>query len=201
MDLLQSHEIESEHTDEEPTVNDNDVESVVNPGASLPLSQEIESEPTDEEPTVNNNDVEAVVNPGASLPLSHEIESEPMDEEPTINDNDVEAIVNPGASLPLSCDNDALINMETCGFNIDQMEAENTQVEGQASDLFLRDDIMDLIDGYCKQSNVELVNYSLSSGSALPGDIFATNENVCHSNEHSYFIMSGTLKQPIDVML
>ena len=164
----------------------------------LDLSHKIESKHTDEdqESTTKDTHIEAVVNTDASLPLSYQIESECMDEEPTVKDTDIEAAVNPDASLPLSCDNDALINMETVGFNFYQTEVDNTQVKGQASDLFLDDHIIDLIGGYSKQNNIEHVTYSHSSGSASPGDICAINEMVCGSNDYEPldFKMSCTLK-------
>ena len=136
---------------------------------------------------------------------SHEIESEHTDEdeEPIVQDTHVEAVLNPGSLLSLLCANDDLINMEMGGVNVDQMEAENTQFEGQASDVFLHDDIMDLIGDYGKQSNIELVTYSQSSGSASSSDIVSTDKILCGSNDNQQpsFKMSGMLKQPIDVML
>ena len=50
MEVLQSHEIESDHSDEEeqPTTQEAHIEPVVNPAALLPLSGQIESEHTHE---------------------------------------------------------------------------------------------------------------------------------------------------------
>ena len=104
LDLLQSHEIEIENTDEEPPVKD-----------------------TGE-----------VVNTGSPLQISQKIESENMDEELFVKDTgDTGEVVNTGASLPFSCDSDTIIAMETSAFNFDktEVEAENTLVEGQSSDL------------------------------------------------------------------
>ena len=159
MDVLQSHKIESEHSDQ------------------------------DKEPTVQEAHVEAVVNPGALLPLSDDIESDFMDEQHT---TDLEAELNPGSSLPLLCDSDNLINMEMGG----QTEVENTEVEEQASDMVLHYDIMDLFSDYCKQSNIELVTCSQSSGSASPSYIVSIDERLCSSkdNKQSDFKMSVSLK-------
>ena len=105
----------------------------------------------------------------------------------------MEAVLDPGSSLPSLCDSDAVIEMEMDG----QMEPENTQVEGQASDLIVNDDIMDLISNYTKQSNFQLVTYSQSSGSAgSQSYIAATDEILCDSkdNEQSVSNMSMSLK-------
>ena len=76
---------------------------------------------------------------------------------------------------------------------------ENTQVKGQASDLIVNDDIMNLISDYAKQSNFQLVTYSQSSGSAgSPSQsyIAATDEILCDSkdNKQSVSNMSVSLK-------
>ena len=167
--MLQSHEIESEHNDQ------------------------------DEEPTAQEAHVEAVVNPGALLPLSDHIESELMDE---LTTTDLEAVLDPGSSLPLLCDSDDLIDKEMDG----QTEVENTQVEGQASDVVVNDDIMDLFSDYNKQSNIQLVTYSQSSGSAgsvSQSYIASTDEILCDSkdNEVSDFKMNVSLKQLIESAL
>ena len=119
MEVLQSHEIESEHSDqgEESTAQEAHAETVVNPAALLPLSDHIESELTDE-----------------------------------LTTTDLEAVLDPGSLLPWLCDSDDLIDMEIDG----QMEGENTQVEGQHSDMVVNDDIMDLFSDYGKQSNFQL---------------------------------------------
>ena len=68
MEVLQSHEIESDHSDEDkqPTPQEAHIETVVNPAALLPLSGQIESEHTHE---LTTTDLEAVLDPGSSLPL------------------------------------------------------------------------------------------------------------------------------------
>ena len=115
-----------------------------------------------------------------------------MDE---LTTTDLEAVLDPGSSLPSLCDSDDLIDMETDG----QMEAENTQVEGQASDVVVNDDIMDLFSDYGKQSNFQLVTYSQlsgSAGSASQSYIASTDKILCDSkdNEQSDFKMSVSLK-------
>ena len=148
--MLQSHKIESEHSDQD-------------------------NEPTKQE----------------AHPLSHKIGSELMNQEPP---TDFKAVSNPASLPPLSCASDD--HMETSGINIDQMEAENTQVEGQASDMFLPSDVMELISDYCKESNLELVAYSQSSGSASPIDTVSTDQILFDDddNEQCNFKMSVTLK-------
>ena len=148
MEVLQSHEIESEHSDQ------------------------------DKEPTAQEAHVEAVVNPAALLPLSDHIESELMDE---LTTTDLEAVLDPGSSLPSLCDSDDLIDMETDG----QTEAENTQIEGQDSDVVVNDDIMDLFSDYGKQSNFQLVTYSQLSGSAgsAPQSYIASTDKILYDSK------------------
>ena len=165
--LLQSHKIEIENTDEESPVKDTgDTGKVVNTGSPLQISQEIESENTDEELFVKDT-------------------------------GDTGEVVNMCASLPFSCDSDTIIAVETSAFNMDKMEveAENTLVEGQPSDFLFSDDVMDIIDGYCKQSNMKLVNYSHSSGSASACDVFDTNEGENNNDsKQSYSQVNVSLK-------
>ena len=92
--------------------------------------------------------------------------------------------------------------METDG----QMEVGNTQVEGQAFDVVVNDEIMDLFSDDGKQSNFPLVTYSDSCGSvgsASPSSIAATNEILCYSEneEQSEFKISISLKRQIESAL
>ena len=124
--------------------------------------------------------------------MSGHIESELTHE---LTTTDLEAVLDPGSLLPLICDTDDLIDIETDG----QTEMEITQVEGQASDVVVNDDIMDFFSDYSKQSNFQLVTYSQSSGSegsASQSYTATTDEILCDSkdNEQSVFKMSLSLK-------
>ena len=107
MEVLQSHEIESDHSDQ------------------------------DQQPTTLEADVEGVVNPDDLLPLSGHIESELNNE---VTTTDVEELLGPNSSLPSLCGSNDLVDMEMDG----QTEVDNTQVEGQAFDVVVNDEIMDL---------------------------------------------------------
>ena len=112
--MLQSHEIESDHSDQ------------------------------DQQPTTQEADVEGVVNPDDLVWLSGKIESELNDEGTT---TDVEESLGPNSSLLSLCVSNHVVDMETDG----QTEADNTQVEGQAFDVVVNDEIMDLFSNDGKQ--------------------------------------------------
>ena len=167
--MLQSHEIESDHSDQ------------------------------DQQPTTLEADVEGVVNPDDLLPLSGHIESELNNE---VTTTDVEELLGLNSLLPSLCGSNDLVDMEMDG----QMEADNTQVEGQAFDVVVNDEIMDLFSDDGKQSNFPLVTYSDSSGSvasASPSFIAAIKEILCYSKnkEQSDFKFSDSLKRLIESAL
>ena len=152
-------------------------------------SHEIESDQSDQDqqPTTLEADVEGVVNPDDLVWLSGKIESELNDEGTT---TDVEELLGPNSSLLSLCGSNHVV-MEMDG----QMEADNTHVEGQAFDVVVNDEIMDLFSDDGKQSNFPLVTNSDSCGSvgsASPSSVAATNEILCYSEneEQSEFKIS-----------
>ena len=161
-------------------------------------SHKIESDHSeqDQQPTTLEADVEGVVNPDDLVQLSGKIESELNDEGTTTA---VEELLGPNSSLLSLCGSNHVVDMEMDG----QMEADNTQVEGQAFDVVVNDEIMDLFSDNGKHSNFPLVTYSDSCGSvgsASPSSVAATNEILCYSEneEQSEFKISISLKKPIE---